>query len=52
MSSISFYPQNGPVEAGETEATISLTMRNDIKAQRGRARYLKSGGWMRSPREV
>ncbi|KAI4544285.1 hypothetical protein MG293_004551 [Ovis ammon polii] len=35
--------QNGPVKAGETEATISLTMRNDIKAQRGRARYLKSG---------
>ena len=27
MSSISFYPQNGPVKAGETEATISLTMR-------------------------
>ena len=29
MSSISFYPQTGPVTAGETEATISLTMRKE-----------------------
>ena len=29
MSSISFYPQTGPVKAGETEATISLTMRKE-----------------------
>ena len=29
MSSISFYPQNGSVKAGETEAAISLTMRKE-----------------------